>query len=46
MARELVFLLGQEPALPVLDNRQGAKPIVLKFENPVPVIEWLWLLNQ
>jgi hypothetical protein len=41
-----VFLPRKEPALPMLDDRQGAKAIVLKFEDPVPVIEWLWLLNN
>jgi hypothetical protein len=30
----------------MLDDRQGAKAIVLKFETLVPVIERLWLLNQ
>jgi|KBSMisStandDraft_5_1062788.scaffolds.fasta_scaffold1404023_2 hypothetical protein len=46
MAGELVFLFGKEPALPVLDDRQGAKAIVLNFIDPIPVIEWLGLLNQ
>ena len=45
IAGELVFLPGKEPALPLLDDRQGAKAIVLNFIDPVPVIEGLGLLN-
>ena len=30
----------------MLDDRQGAKAIVLDFIEPVPVIEGLGLLNQ
>ena len=39
MAGELVFLSGKEPTLPMLDDRQGAKAIVLNFIDPVPAID-------
>ena len=46
IAGEPMFLPGKQSALPVLDDRQGAKAIVLNLIDPVPVIEGFWLLNQ
>jgi hypothetical protein len=41
-----MFLPGKQSALPLLDDRQGSKAIVLDFEeDPVPVVEGLGLLN-
>jgi hypothetical protein len=46
IADELVFLPGKEPALPMLDDRQGAKAIVLDLIDPIPIIERLRPFNQ
>ena len=44
IAHQLMFLPGQEPAVSLLDDGQGAKAVMLDFIDPVGIR--FWLLDQ